>query len=1238
MIKNNNAVATLFLGVILGLTGYAAVYHTQSTRGGGVAGPPPGNAPGAVTHAGPYQRLTLYFEANRGQAPASVRFLSHGPGYGLYLTPSGPELALRRDAAAAPARVSMRLQGANAAAPISGRHRQHGTVNYLKGNDPRQWHQGIPVYDQVAYGAVYPGIDMVFHGRGDQLEYDFNVAPGADPGAIRMAFSGVDDVHLDRAGRLHLITAQGEVVQQAPVAYQVIDGVRRPVDSRYVMRDTRQVGFAVSGYDGQRPLIIDPVLSFSTFFGGGGDDRGWAITRDASDGSIYVTGRTASVDFPATVGDTNCGSSIDCTQSQISDTFTDTTLDAAKWTASGNVTQNDSLTVTTAAASNDRASVTTNSTLQSNFDAHVSLSSLNEAGKHTGIAVQIGPNTYTFEVSSSSATNQDYTFSDGSGCTGTTAMATSAADFEDTAELQVVRTGSTLSFMAYSPANPLLNTYVMVGSCSGVSTADATLQLYTQTADGTAKTSVFDDFYASESNGSPDAFVMRLDNGGTTLSYVTYLGGSDQDEGLGIAAETISGTSYAFVTGRTFSADFPVTAGAYDTQCSDTNGDGQCDNGADAFIAKLDSAGTVAYATYLGGCFDDAANAIAVDGAGYAYVGGYTNSAPDTATSSTNATCVDEFPLVNALQTTNKGRKDAFVTKINPAGSALVYSTFLGGAYADEVLGIAISPVCLQDCNAFVTGYTASSDFPVVPVGSAFQTTLGNDAPAATPGYDAFVSELGAAGNTLVYSTYLGGSAYDYGQAIAVDGSGNAYVTGWTRSADFPTASPIQSTPTGSYDAFVAKLNPAGAGASDLVYSTYLGGTDTEEAQAIAVDGSGNAVITGFSTSRDFLIALLRDARPDLVTPLTALNDLDNYVMNNLSTDDLAQALVQIDTSLDLAAMQTLSRSDLIGRIFAEVDADLVSEFGAIQTDLAGSSDAFAVKLDAAGSAISEATFLGGGDEDYGTGVALDGAGNPIITGYTVTNPPNSVNGSGSGLSEAQNFPVTANAAASLKSYGGGKEEDAFIAKLDDGSVNVQVTLAASPSGAVAPDTNVTYTATVSNQGAVTAEGVVLTNTLYDPNSDSSSPRSPGGYPLGLNLVSATAQQGSCTPSVADITKFTHVVTCRLGAIAAGASTTVTVVATASPALPSDTPQTGLPTDRVSVTALATNSSTNTSAEVHTPVDVNVPPAAERTCDFNATKPTGCTVPKLGAFAPYTLAVLALSLAAAGGLRRRRGT
>jgi uncharacterized repeat protein (TIGR01451 family) len=1204
-----NSIATLFLGVILGLTVYGAGNVHQRPLGGGVAMRSPGDAPvGGASAGSVYHHMPLYFEANRGQAPAPVRFLSRGPDYDLYLTPGGPVLALHRGTRAAV--IRMHLAGGNADPQVTGHDRQPGTVSYLHGKDPGAWQEGVPVYRRVAYPSVYPGIDLVFHGRGDQLEYDFTVDAGADPGAIRMDYSGVRLLRIDAAGRLHLVTDHGEVIQHPPVAYQVIDGERHGVASRYVLGDTRQVGFAVSDYDRRRALIIDPVLSFSGYFGGSGDERGFAVASDAA-GSVYITGRTESVDFPATAGDTTCGTVIDCTQNTVSDTFDGTVLNAKHpnmWQATGTVTQNDALTVTTAAAPGSRAGVTLTPTLPGNLDVHVSLSGLNESDKSTGMELQLGAKTYDFTVTSS-GTTQSYTVSDGGGCSASTPIAAAAVDFEDTAELRVVRTGTTLTFMAYSLANALVKTYELIGSCAGVATADATLQLFVESAAAAAKTSGFDDFYATESTGSPDAFVMRLDNGGSTLGYAAYLGGGSQDEGLGIAVDT---TGNAYVTGRTYSADFPVTAGAFATQCPDTNGDGQCDGGGDAFIARLDAAGAVSYATYLGGCFDDAANAIAVDGSDNVYVAGYSESAQDSAASSTAATCVNEFPLKNAIQTTNKGRKDAFVAKLNPAGAGaadLVYSTFLGGAYADEALGIAVS----SGGVAYVTGYTASSDFPVVPASGAYQTTLGNDVPGATAGYDAFVTKINAAGNALVYSTYLGGSAYEYGQGIAVDATGNAYVAGWTSSADFPTASPLQATNDGSYDAFVAKINLAG---SALVYSTYLGGLDTDAAQGIAVDAGGNALITGYTTSRDFLISLLRDVQPNLATPLTTLNNLDNYVMNNLSTDDLAQALVQIDPTLSLTAMKALSRSDLIGKIFDEFygtpnkEGLLVSKLHAIQTGLAGSSDAVLVKLNAAGSTVTEATYLGGGDEDYGTGIALDSAGNPYITGYTVTNDPDTV----SGRSEAQNFPATDATNLGLKTYGAdnNREEDLFLAKVDDGDVDVSVTLTDNAAGAVDPGSNVTYTATVSNVGAVTANGVVLTETLQ----------------IGLNLVSAAAGQGSCAPSAADITTFTNVVTCRLGSLAGGASTTVTVVATASPA------GTTLGNE-ADVSVLATNTG-NRTATTDVAVGVNVPLQAARTCDISSTKPTGCSVPELGGADPGSLAALAASLMLYCAVRRRR--
>lgn len=1219
MIKNCNVITAVLLGVFLGLTVF------------GAAGDEPGAAVDAnhrpassAAHATPaaarpdivYRRLPLYFEANQGQAPAAVRYLSRGPGYGLFLTSTGAVLSLSRvspgvpDGARATAVVTMDLVNGNPHPRVAGRDQQAGTVNYFKGRGVGAWQRRIATYGRVRYASVYPGIDMVFHGRQDRLEYDFRVAPRANPGAIRLSFHGADRLWLDGTGRLHVAAAGGEIIQQAPMAYQRVNGVRRAVASRYVLTTAHQVSIALSGYDTDKTLVIDPVLSFSSYFGGSGDDRGMAIASSAG-GGIYITGRTASMDFPVTGAayDQVCGGRLDCSQTQISDTFIGGVIDSGVWTVTGSVTQNDSLTVTTAAAANARAGVTANQTLKGDFDVHVAMANLNEANKFTGMEVQIGASTYDWGVSST-ATSQSFELQN-SACSVSSSIAASASAFEDVSDISVERTGTTLTF--YSRPNNTLLSFTLVGSCANVPTGDATISLFVRTADGTAKTSVFDDFDGQQSSAAPDVFVMRLDDAGKALNYATYLGGSAEDEGLAIA---VDGAGDAYVTGRTYSADFPTTAGAFDTQCADTNGDTKCDNGGLAFLAVLSPDGaTLSYGSYFGGCYDDAANGIALDGSGAVYLAGYTESAPDTATSSTSATCVNEFPLKNAMQDINAGRKDAFVAKLNPVGAGaadLVYSTFLGGSYADEALGIAVSAAG----EAYVTGYTASGDFPLL---NPYQGTLG-----ATTSYDAFVTVLNATGDALVYSTLLGGNGYDYGKAVALDGAGDAYVTGWTRSTDFPVKNALQAANAGSYDLFLAELNPGAATPADsLVYATYLGGVETDVGAGIALDldGGGNVVnvlLTGYSTSADFLVSLLRDVRPDLVTPLNTLNNLDNYVMNNLSTDDLAQALVQLDPSLDLTAMQALSRSDLIGRIFDTVHGLISDELHSIQYDRAGPSDAIIVKLDGTASSVAYATYLGGGDEDYGTGIALTAAGDPYVTGYTVTHAPNTV----SGLSQAQNFPATSNAGAVPKTFGSAQqEEDAFVAKLEQGDADLAVTVTSNAPGPVTSGVNVTYTATVTNNGPKDAEGVVLTDVLQ----------------IGLNLVSATAAQGSCDPSSFDITSFNHTITCTLGALPAGAVTTVTVVATASPASPPAPPAAEIfLDDSASVTALATDGNTaNNSASTSTKVNAAVINLASGSCDISNTKPTGCSVQQLGAFDPPTLLALSICLAWLRALRRR---
>jgi hypothetical protein len=302
-----------------------------------------------------------------------------------------------------------------------------------------------------------------------------------------------------------------------------------------------------------------------------------------------------------------------------------------------------------------------------------------------------------------------------------------------------------------------------------------------------------------------DAFIAKLNPSGNALAYSTYLGGSDVDQATAIAVDP-SGAAY--VAGFTESTDFDTVG--------QIEGD---DTGRDAFIAKLNpTGGALAYSTYLGGSSPDAATAIAVDPSGAAFVAGYTDSIDFNSVG----------PIEGSTATT-----DAFIAKLNPAGSALVYSTHLGGNGADFGTAIAVDP----SGAAYVAGYTSSTNFNTV-----------GQIEGDSAGADAFIAKLNPSGNALAYSTYLGGNVDDLANAIAVDSSGAAYVTGYTTSADFDTAGPIEGDSAGT-DAFIAKLNPAG---NALAYSTYLGGSDFDQANAIAVDASGAAYVAGYTNSINF--------------------------------------------------------------------------------------------------------------------------------------------------------------------------------------------------------------------------------------------------------------------------------------------------------------------------------------------------------------------------------------------------
>jgi hypothetical protein len=667
-----------------------------------------------------YGTLPLNFEINQGQTNGRVKFLARAGGYLLFLTPTEAVMALdnptgrRRgkenrearsstnDADAQPPRriVRMKLEGANPEPLIEGLEQSANTSNYFTGSDPAQWRTDIPSYSRVRYAAVYPGIDMVYYGDQRQLEYDFVLAPGADPNLIQMGFKGIEDFEITRMGDLLLRTAQGDIQQSRPVAYQERNGTREEVFAGYSALGEGRVGFQVGAYDPARPLIIDPVLVYSTYLGGSGFDQGYAIAVDTF-GNSYVTGKTAAADFPTTGGafQTNYGGG-DAFIAKLDPTGTRLIYSTYLNGASGNgiaVDAAGNAYVTGEAGTTNFP--TTGGAFQTapmGFDTFVT--KLNPTGSALVYSARFGGNFDDFGrgIAVDSAGNAfitGWTVCRANICTFPTVNAFQshyAGGNNDAFVTKINSQGSALVYSTYLGGGAVINGTEDWGEAIAVdNTGSAYVTGYTYSPDFPVTSGAYD-----TTRAGLDAFVTKFAPNGGSLVYSTFLGGAGREQGQGIAVDA-SGNAY--VTGLTESSDspftpayegFPVTPGAFQNTGS-----------FDAFVTKFNAQGSaLVYSTYLGGSSGvDRGWAIAVDGAGSAYVTGDT-----TATN---------FPTASAIQNTyGGGLSDAFVTKLNAAGSGLVYSTFLGGNLTDEGRGIALD----QNGDAYATGDTSSNNFPTV--------------------------------------------------------------------------------------------------------------------------------------------------------------------------------------------------------------------------------------------------------------------------------------------------------------------------------------------------------------------------------------------------------------------------------------------------------------------------------------------------------------------------------------------
>ncbi|HSW50316.1 MAG TPA: SBBP repeat-containing protein, partial [Bryobacteraceae bacterium] len=631
----------------------------------------------SASAAGGYGQLPLFFVPDSHQAGGDAGYYLRQGRVGVRFTPERVRFEIGGE------QLSVRFHGARPAPALEARHRLAGTVNFLSGSGPERWRTNVPTYRSIVYRDLYPGIDLVYQAVGEDLESQFEVSPGAAAGVIRWRYQGARSVKLDPDGSLRVATAKGELREHRPVLYQWRDGDRISVRGSFRVFDDGSVGFRIGDYDRGSMLVIDPILSFSTYLGGSGLDAARAVAADSS-GSVYVAGYTDSTDFPVA--------------------------------------------------------------------------------------------------------------------------------------------------SALQPAR----------------------------------------------KGGADAFVAKLNPAGTALVYCTYLGGSADDRAFGIA---VSSAGEATVTGWTYSTDFPTTTGARQRSLA---------GGRDGFVARLSAQGSaLVYGAYLGGSGFDSGNAVAIDGLGNAYIAGDTHS--------TN------FPVLSGYRSSSGGRRDAFAAKLNATGTSLVWSTYLGGSGDDLAAAVALGP----SNEVYLAGSTNSTNFP------AYLALQG----ASSGGQDAFVTKLSSDGKSLGFSTYLGGSGGTVGAsegatAIAVDAAGAAYIGGYTSSTNFPAASAYQSTYRGgTTDGFLSKFTASGA----LVFSTYFGGSGADYVNGLALGANGAVTLAGYTSSTNL--------------PVTAAH----------------------------------------------------------QSTKSGGNDAFVARFSAGGGSVDLVSYLGGNDGDAANAVAADTSGSLWIAGQTLS-------------------------------------------------------------------------------------------------------------------------------------------------------------------------------------------------------------------------------------------------------------
>jgi Beta-propeller repeat/Abnormal spindle-like microcephaly-assoc'd, ASPM-SPD-2-Hydin len=721
-----------------------------------------------------YGKLPLNFETNQGQTDARVDFLAHGNGYTVFLTRENATLLLRAQSGenASPAKpvpssisksakriatsVRLALAGANPHTEVEALDAQLGKSNYLIGSNPSNWHRNVPHFARVKYRDVYPGIDLVYYGNQGQLESDYVLAPGTSPNQIGVRIEGTDKLKLNSQGDLVLSTKLGDVLLHKPRAYQQRAGSQQEVAANFIQRGPHTIGIEVASYDATQPLIIDPVLSYSTYLGGTANQLLTGIAADSS-GFAYVTGTTTSADFPTVAGGLHTTITNPASNALITKLKQDGTGLVYSTFLGGTGTQGDGADAIAVDSAGDAYIV--GSTSSSDFPVTPSAyQPFNKGGG--GYFSKLDPTGSTLLYS---------TYLSGSGSDSLSAIAldtnnaayitgsTTSTDFPIVLATAIQNSNNSTgsqgtAFLskidsAQSGTPSLVYSTYLGGTKQDLGRGVAVDSAFNAYIVGTTSSTDFpqptvkNGFQQTLKNPSSNAFVARIDTTQPALLvYSTYLGGtpngqgsSPGDVGTAIAVPPTGGIAY--VTGYTYATDFPLFAPLYSTSNTPFQ---------KAFIARVDTnksgAASLPFSTYFGGTILSAGSTqpgaelafgIALDSTGNAYVTGTTSSA--------------DFPVTpGAPQPTKVGRQNAFLSELNPTGSALLFSTYLGGSL-EEALAVAVDGA--SPPNAYITGIT-SGNFPTT-VG-AFQTV---DAVTGANNNDGFVAKLSPGAVTGVFAS-----------------------------------------------------------------------------------------------------------------------------------------------------------------------------------------------------------------------------------------------------------------------------------------------------------------------------------------------------------------------------------------------------------------------------------------------------------------------------------------------------